>query len=101
MDTLKYRHRTKAAKEHNCDLCLETIQKGEIYLLSSMADSGTVENFREHISCGELADILNDGDEIDYDLFHELVMDEADALQLPPDKFIVHVNNLKRHCNVS
>lgn len=100
MDTLTYRKITKAAKRHRCNLCLEFIQSGEVYMLSSIADSGTVNSFKEHTTCAELADILNGAFEIDYGLFYELVMEDAERLKLGPGNFLEQLNKLKQYYNV-
>lgn len=63
METLTHRKKVKARKPHTCDLCNETILKGDFYLRSSVADSGTVYSFNEHLSCGALVDIIGDGEE--------------------------------------
>lgn len=79
MDTLTYRKITKAKARHTCDLCNSFIEKNEKYLLSTMADSGTVDCFREHPSCAALVDIIGDGEETYYDAFYEWVMDAEPA----------------------
>lgn len=75
MTTLIYRKETTARKTHSCDLCDYPIWAKEKYLLSTVADSGTVDSFREHPSCAALVDIIGDGEETYHDVFYEWVMD--------------------------
>lgn len=94
MDTLTYRKQTIARKQHRCDLCNFHIVKGEEYMLSTVADSGTVYSFREHPSCAALVDKIGDGEETYHDVFYEWVMD---AEPFGSTNFKEKLDLLKKH----
>lgn len=53
----------KANKNHICDFCGFTINKGDRYSISSIVDSGTVYTWKSHISCEKLCSIFDEYNE--------------------------------------
>ena len=72
----------KANKNHTCDFCYLTIQKGERYESQKIANDGTVYEWKSHFDCNRLTKELNMYDNLGFydegltgDDFQEIIMD--------------------------
>ena len=60
MNELLARKDRKARKDHMCDLCGETIKKGEVYEWSKSIYDGTIYEWFIHKKCGIVSDAIWD-----------------------------------------
>lgn len=79
METIS-RTKPKARKEHKCDWCNGTINKGEIYERSFLKYND-IYVWKNHMRCSEIANKLSMFDDcndygLDEDTFHELIENE-------------------------
>jgi len=65
MGIIKSPTETKARKTHKCDFCSHPIEKGEVYIKSTLACDGEVYNWKTHRHCAEIANRLKMYDDCD------------------------------------
>lgn len=74
----------KARKNHICDYCNDTIDKGEVYNSQTNRFEGDIYVWKAHINCSEIASLLNMHDECDdgvtADDFSEYINNEYSEL---------------------
>ena len=58
MNELLARKDRKARKNHECDLCGETIPKGELYVWSKNVYDGNIYEWHEHKNCSEVCSAI-------------------------------------------
>ena len=70
----------KSRKDYHCDYCYELINKGTKYIHSVYSFDGDIYQFRTHIHCDKICDILNMHDTLDdgvsQSLFQECIIEE-------------------------
>ncbi len=111
METLSYPAETKAIKEHDCNFCHEKIKKGEVYKKSTHKFDGEVYDWKTHLHCANLAEILKMYDSardsgyegVTDEFFMETIHCEHDDLlidQLPKDEALKYSDIIQQLRNV-
>lgn len=81
METLSKGVKIKAIKNHTCDFCFETIEKGTHYLRSVHKLDGQIYDFKCHEDCEYIANKMNMYDDLydeglTGDVFQDIINDE-------------------------
>lgn len=84
----------KAAKEHQCCECRNTIQKGETYQHSSGVWDGTPDSYKQCINCHDIMSAVSANSECDempcFEQLREHILEDQYA---PADRFLLETAN--------